>query len=252
MIRVRVGGHEFTAEAFVFDKDGLMFESQRFWQELGDERMAQMHSHGCGDFAPLWAEAFGLALNENGHTIYCDPKGILAVASPAEEIAATAALYVREKRVPWDEALRLARSIFAAADASFSLARALKPRPGFPDILRRLRDKGVPYGVASSDTAERVHLSLQLFDDPAAIRFCITPKDVERGKPAPDMVLKAAELLQVPAAELVVVGDSFVDAEMARQAGCRAIGVPETEDMGKRMADAGAYVIHSLEQIELF
>ena len=251
MISVRVPGHTFSVEAFVFDKDGLMFESQHFWHELGDARMAQMRKNGWGDFAPLWAEAFGLTLDGEEHTVYCDPKGILAVASPAEEVTATAALYVREKRVPWDEALTVARRVFAAADEEFVLERALKPQKGFPDILRRLREKGVPYGVATSDTEKRVQESLALFDDPKGISFCITSRDVARGKPAPDMVLKAAELLNVPAEALVMVGDSFVDAEMAAQAGCFAIGVPETEEMRQRMTAAGAFVIDDLSQIEL-
>lgn len=251
MISVRVPGHEFSVEAFVFDKDGLMFESQHFWHELGDARMTQMRRNGWDDFAPLWAGTFGLRLDREGHTVYCDPKGILAVASPSEEITATAALYVRENHVPWDEALTVARRVFSSADEEFELERALKPQKGFPDILRRLRQKGVPYGIATSDTEKRVHDSLALFDDPDGIEFCVTSKDVSRGKPAPDMVLKAAELLHVPVDTLVMVGDSFVDAEMARQAGCFAIGVPETEEMRQRMTAAGAYIIDDLDQIEL-
>ena len=251
MIRVRVPGHEFSVSAVVFDKDGLMFESQQFWHELGDARMEKMRELGWGDMVPVWADCFGLTLDEQGKTVYCDPKGILAVAAPAEEVTATAALFVREKRIQWDPARKAAAAIFAAADESFDLARALTPRKGFPGILRRLREKGVPYGVATSDTAERVRESLALFDDPDAISFCITAKDVARGKPTPDMVLKAAELMDLPVNELVVIGDSFVDAEMAKRAGCAAIGVPETEEMRERMAAAGAFVLDDLDQIEL-
>jgi len=251
MIRVHVPGHEFSVEAFVFDKDGLMFESQRFWHELADARMAKMRENGWGDFAPLWADTFGVRLDSDGHTVYCDPKGILAVAAPTEEVSATAALYVREKRIPWDAALTVARKVFAEADEEFVLARALKPQKGFPGILQRLRERGVPYGVATSDTVKRVRESLELFDDPDAIRFCVTSDMVDHGKPAPDMVFKASELLDIPVKDLVVIGDSFVDAEMAHRAGCAAIGVPETEEMRERMLAAGAFVIDDLDQIEL-
>ena len=252
MIRVRVPGHEFCASAFVFDKDGLMFESQRFWHELGDERMRQMRAQGFGALIPLWAECFGLTLDEAGRTVFCDPKGILAIASPVEEISATAALMVHALKTPWDKAREDAAAVFAAADDAFVLKRALKPRKGFPAILQRLRRAGVPYGVASSDTTRRVRESLELFDDPDAIAFCITAKDVPHGKPAPDMLYCAAEKLGVPVGELVMVGDSFVDAEMARAAGCRCIGVPETDEMRERMTAAGAYIVSDLDEIELF
>lgn len=252
MIRVRVRGHEFCASAFVFDKDGLMFESQRFWQELGDERMRQMKKLGYEELTEDWAACFGLTLDEAGNTAVCDPKGILAIASPVEEVSATAALMVHFLQMPWDEAREAAAAIFAAADDAFVLKRALKPRKGFPGILRRLREAGIPYGVASSDTQRRVRESLELFDDPDAIAFCITAKDVPHGKPAPDMLFKAAELLRLPVGELVMVGDSFVDAEMARAAGCRCIGVPETEEMRARMESAGAIPANDLDEIELF
>lgn len=43
--------------------------------------------------------------------------------------------------------------------------------------------------------------------------------DVPRPKPAPDMVLRACELLEIPAGEALVVGDSRYDREAARAAG---------------------------------
>ena len=43
--------------------------------------------------------------------------------------------------------------------------------------------------------------------------------DVPRPKPAPDMVLRACELLGIPAGEALVVGDSRYDREAARAAG---------------------------------
>ena len=43
--------------------------------------------------------------------------------------------------------------------------------------------------------------------------------DVPRPKPAPDMVLRACELLEIPAGETLVVGDSRYDREAARAAG---------------------------------
>jgi len=49
--------------------------------------------------------------------------------------------------------------------------------------------------------------------------------DVPRPKPAPDMVLRACELLELPVGEALVVGDSRYDREAARAAGTLFAGL---------------------------
>jgi phosphoglycolate phosphatase/AHBA synthesis associated protein len=49
--------------------------------------------------------------------------------------------------------------------------------------------------------------------------------DVPRPKPAPDMVLRACELLESPAGETLLVGDSRFDREAARAAGTLFAGL---------------------------
>lgn len=252
MIRVRAGGQEFSAAAFVFDKDGLMFESQRFWQELAEGRMRRLSQSFDGAFLRSWAELFGVALDDAGSAVHVDPKGILAVASPAEEVAVTAGMIVRRQGCAWDAARETAAHVFRDADEALDLRRALRTRKGFPDILRRLRALNVPYGIATSDTVERAVASLRLFDDPAGPAFILCPGDVSRGKPHPDMLLLAAQRFGVSPGDLVMVGDSYVDAEMALQAGARAVGVPETEEMRERMRSAGAALTEDLDGIEIY
>ena len=252
MIRVRAGGQDFSAAAFVFDKDGLMFESQRFWQELSEARMRRLSQCFDGTFIRRWAELFGVTLDDGGNAVHVDPKGILAVASPAEEIAVTAGMVVRRQGGAWDAARETAALVFRDADASLDLRRALCPRKGFPGILRRLRELHVPYGIATSDTVERAVASLRLFDDPDGPAFILCPGDVPRGKPHPDMLFLAAQRLGLPPQELVMVGDSYVDAEMAAQAGAHAIGVPESDEMRDRLQHSGAILAADLDGIEIY
>lgn len=251
MSRFCVGSREFEADAFVFDKDGLMFESQRFWQELASERIRRLCPLTDMNFCRRWAQCFGVTLDSEDNVLYTDPKGILAIAAPMEEIAATAVLLVQERQCIWDEARTLARAAFAEADEKFVLKQALKPRPGFPGILQRLREHNIPYCVATSDTYKRVMESLELFDDPAALSFCVTALDVEHGKPEPDMLFEAAKRFQLDCARLVMVGDSYVDVEMARRAHAIGIGVPETEEMRQSMMATGAIIADDLDQIKI-
>jgi phosphoglycolate phosphatase/AHBA synthesis associated protein len=62
--------------------------------------------------------------------------------------------------------------------------------------------------------------------------------DVPHPKPAPDMVLRACELLAIPALETLVVGDSRYDREAARAAGACFAGLGIEGDVRlDRLAD---------------
>lgn len=249
MARVYAGGHSFEAAAFVFDKDGLLFESRQFWIALSEERMRQIRKLGSQELVMVWADCFGVQTEDGISVSDVDPTGILAVASPAEEITATAALIVEVLKLRWTEARDRANDIFRQADEELELRKALRPRPGFPGIMERLRSCGIPYGVATSDTTERALESFRIFDDPQALSFVICPRDVKRGKPYPDMLEEVSRRLNVPREQLVMVGDSYVDVEMAHRAGSIGIGIPETEQMRRQLLDMGAIVLDNLNQI---
>lgn len=251
MVKVTVGGRSFDAAAFVFDKDGLLFESKQFWIALAEERMAQIRKLGSEQLVLEWARCFSVKTEDGVNVTDVDATGILAVASPAEEITATAALIVQVLQLRWTEARDHANEIFRVADETLSLKRALKPRPGFPNIMERLRACGLPYGVATSDTTERTLDSFRMFDDPDALHFVICPRDVKRGKPHPDMLEEVSRRLNIPTEQLVMVGDSYVDVEMARRAGAVGIGIPETETMRAQMQEMGVIVVDSLDDILL-
>lgn len=247
----RVGPRCFEARAFVFDKDGLLFESQRFWQELARERRIGLTGLEDDAFWHVWADCFGVTLDGGGEPVYVDPDGIFALAPESAEIDATAALIVQRRHGCWDDAYAAAREIFRRADEALSPERALRPRPGFPDILRRLAAAGIPCCVATSDTLERAQCSLTLFGADGFISHWITPADVAHGKPAPDMLRLAAERLGLPAGALAMVGDSHVDMEMANAAGSIGVGVPETDKMRRRMETLGAILADDLSRIEI-
>ncbi len=249
MARVTVGERSFEVSAFVFDKDGLLFESKQFWIALAEERMEKLRKLGSEELVKVWSRAFGVKTEDGIHVEDVDATGILAVASPVEEITATAALIVQVLQMRWTEARDHANEVFRVADEELALSKALKPRPGFPRIMERLRQCGIPYGVATSDTTERTIDSFRLFDDPDALSFIICPKDVKRGKPHPDMLEEVSRRLNVPTAQLVMVGDSYVDVEMARRAGSVGIGIPETETMRAQMEEMGVIVVNSLDDI---
>lgn len=256
MGNVRINGHEYDLAMFVFDKDGLMFESRQFWIELAQARIRaaeKKHPHISGEFLVRWMKFCGVdsVLEAEGVKVRdVSPLGILAVAPVPEEIISSAAFFAEHLELAWPVARDLARDIFATGDELFDLAASLKPRPGFPEIFHRLRAAGIPYGVATSDTRERVITSLDMFDSFAYAKITVTVDDVERGKPNPDMLIMISEKMGIPMEKIAMLGDSYVDVAMAKAAGAVGIGIPEQEDMIPKMTGIATEIVGSLNDIE--
>ena len=249
------GGTILEADLFVFDKDGLMFESLPFWIELMNER--------CRTLLPVlgpaqterWAHLMGadtvIAGDGEPRTGQVNPLGLLAVASPFEERTVTAGCLVAQFGWSWPEARDRAQQLFERADRALNLRRALKPRPGFVELMGQLSQQGIPYGVATSDTYDRVKDSMSLYGCWEKVQFVVTPEDVAQSKPAPDMLRLIAGRTGVPMERIVMVGDSSVDVEMAERAGSLGIGVSTDPAMRERMRPFAAAVLNSLEEIVL-
>ena len=256
MGNVRINGHEYDIEMFVFDKDGLMFESRQFWIELAQARIRaaeKKYPHVSGEFLMNWMKFCGVATVQEGEKVKVEdvsPLGILAVAPVPEEIISSAAYFAEHLELDWPVARNMARDIFATGDEMFDLAASLKPRPGFPEIFHRLRAAGIPYGVATSDTRERVILSLDMFDRFEYAKITVTVDDVERGKPNPDMLIMISEKMGVPLNKIAMLGDSYVDVAMAKAAGSVGIGIPEQEDIIPKMVGIATEIVSSLDDIE--
>lgn len=249
MAHVKINDKRYNVLMMVFDKDGLMFKSQPFWRELGNERIRHLKGYISDAAIEEWADIFGLTLT-NGTVSYADPNGTLAVASPNEEISVTAGILVKNMSIHWAKALEIARIIFLDADRELNLSKALVPQDGFPDIFCKLRSAGIPYAVATSDTRQRVVDSLALVHEKVP-DMVVVPEMVKKGKPSPDMLYWVAERSKIQMEKIAMVGDSYVDMKMAQSAGAIGIGVPETQEMRALIAQYTPAVADSLRCIEI-
>lgn len=249
MTILKLRDQEFEVEAIVFDKDGLLFDSQHFWKHLALMRMECL-SRISGFPMREWLNLFGVEY-EDDQVVRVDPYGIFAVATPQEEAIVTASLIRSSTSAQWGDCRRMAVSAFHDADREFNLLQALLPKKGFPDIFHRLREQGITYGIATSDELHRTRDSIDSFDSYEALRFAITPVDVKRGKPSPDMLLLASKLVSVPLDKIMMIGDSVVDVQMAREAGCIGVGIPDDDEMSRKMESYADCIIDSLDEIEI-
>ncbi|MEU3043753.1 HAD family hydrolase [Streptomyces diastaticus] len=115
----------------------------------------------------------------------------------------------------------------------------LEPVPGVVDVLGALRAAGVPYCVASSGSHERIRVGHRRTGMHAWFpeEHVFSADDVGRGKPAPDLFLRAAERMGVAPERCAVVEDSPLGVGAARAAGMDVYGFTATTP-AERLAGA--------------
>jgi len=118
-----------------------------------------------------------------------------------------------------------------------------RPLPGAVALLRRLREAGVPHGIATSGRRPEIDSSLTALSVPPDM-VVVERGDVSRAKPAPDLFLACQQRLGVPARECYVVGDAVWDLLAARRADMLGVGVLSGGYGADELVRAGAYRVY--------
>jgi HAD superfamily hydrolase (TIGR01509 family) len=180
----------------IFDMDELLIDSRHIWRAAEVRMLAAMGHERTDDLVRRY-------------------KGM-----NARDVAATAWQLLR----PPGSLEHFQRIMRDALMHEFSVAD-IPPMPGAVDLVRRLRGLA-PMAVASGSPAEAIELAMQRL----AIRDCfdviVSSESVERGKPAPDVFLKAADCLHADPTRCLVFEDSLHGVRAALAAGMKVFAVP--------------------------
>jgi beta-phosphoglucomutase family hydrolase len=114
--------------------------------------------------------------------------------------------------------------------------------PGLIPLLDSLRAAHVPLAVGSSAPPENVDLVLDAGRIRPYFSAVVDGTQVARGKPAPDVFLRAGKLLGLAPADCAVIEDAPAGILAAKAAGMLAIGVATTHKDHELLA-AGADIV---------
>ena len=168
-------------------------------------------------------EAFGAALVAGG----TDPSG------PAGEAAA---IYIRDTM--GQSKLDVFKALFhgdavlvAAANKCFEETYALtiaagevRPIPGALEAIRRLRNHGIKVCLTTGFSSGTRDALIDMLGWGGEIDLAVSPADCGRGRPFPDMILRALMLLEIDeVAAVAVVGDTASDLVAGRRAGAGVV-----------------------------
>jgi HAD superfamily hydrolase (TIGR01509 family) len=185
-----------SLRAVTFDLDGLMFNTEELYQEVGGEILAR---RGCQITGELLDQMMGRKSNI-----------ALQVMIDWHKLDATPAQLAAESA-----------DIFAEL-----LPHRLQPMRGLLDLLAALEAAGIPKGVATSSGRDFVWRVLDQFNLRPRMAFVLTGEDIEHGKPAPDVYLLAASRHGVAPPEMLVLEDSHIGCQAAVASGAYAVAVP--------------------------
>ena len=183
-----------TPAAAFFDNDGLTLDTEGAWTRAEQTLFARY-----------------------GETFTMDHKRTLLGTSPSESAALLERMLGRPGPGLSDELYGLAIE---------EVGRIAVPMPGAVDLLRALREAGVPVALVSNARRSFVEPALQAAGLAGAFPVIVTSDDVQRPKPAPDAYLAAAAALDADPAACAVLEDSPTGLAAGRAAGALTIGVP--------------------------
>jgi beta-phosphoglucomutase len=190
--------------AVLFDLDGTLVQTE--------ELKARSYAQAACELDPAVDESAVVA--EFSH-----------LAGQSREAVARTLLKRFQLPGSWEDFVRrrLARYDAMLADPDLLRSQAL---PEAIALLARLRKSGVRTALTTMSDPEHARLILAALDLSDAFQAVITPSDVARGKPAPDMYQAVTARLGCAPADCVALEDSVAGITAAVTAGVPCIAVP--------------------------
>lgn len=121
---------------------------------------------------------------------------------------------------------------------------------GAVELVRAAHAAGLPVAIVSGSSRSEIADAVRLLGIEREVRFFVGAEDVQRGKPAPDGYLLAAEKLRVAPRDCVVLEDSTAGILAALAAGMVVVATSAANFAGQAQ-DAAHRVVASLAEIEL-
>src|SRR5207249_3005730 len=207
--------------AVIFDLDGVLADSELWWSEIDAKLLAQYGVNYRGEYhRNVLGVSYRLAVE-----FY---KKVFDLSVPAEGM-------MRQRA-------EIAIDFFANRVGLFPSAKR---------VLKELRQMNLRLAVATSSVSASVRPFLNRHNLTSLFDVIVTGDEIERGKPQPDIYLRAAEKLSLAADECLVIEDALSGIAAAKAAKMRVAAIPDTRFVDPREFEKEAdYLLSSLSEIQ--
>lgn len=189
-------------QAIIFDMDGLLVDSEPVWHAAEADLI---ESRGHQYTKEVRAQIIGLRVDEffeKLNAVYHFDESIDELYSEL-----------------MDRMLRL-------------IPRKVKPQPGAAELVAYVQGSGLPTAIASSSPMSIINATVVSQGWEHVFSLRCSADDDARGKPAPDVYLRAARLLGVAPENCLALEDSPAGARAAVAAGMTCYAVPDSTHSG--------------------
>jgi len=206
--------------AVIFDLDGVLADSEPLWNEIDATLLAEYGVTYRGEYhRNVLGISYRLAVE-----FY---KKTFKLSAPTEEM-------MRHRG-------EIAVDFFANKIGLF---------PSTREVVEELRQMNLRLAVGTSSVSASARPFLDRHNLTPLFDVIVTGEEVERGKPQPDIYLRAAEKLRVAPDACLVIEDSLSGIAAAKAAKMRVAAIPDARFVDPHdYAQEADYVLSSLEEI---
>ncbi len=208
-------------KAVIFDLDGVLIDSEEMhylaWKKMLGE-----------DGISITAEDFSHVFGKTGNDIL---KGFYARANKRAEEKTINAKIDR-------------KNVFFREIA----AKMLKPSKGSVELLKDLKNNGLAAAIGTSTPRGNVKFYMEKTGLKDFFKGYVCADDITKGKPDPEVFLKAAALLKQKPEDCVVFEDAKHGIEAAKRGGMKCIAVASTHE--KSELKGADLVISDLSEVD--
>ena len=194
--------------AVIFDLDGVLADSEPAWDDIDAKLLSEYGVTYRGEYH---REVLGVSYKGSVEFF----KKTFNITAPTEEL-------MRRRG-------EIATEFFANRIGLF---------PHTKEVLENLQQMNPPVrlGLATSSVSVSARPFLGRHQLTSFFEVIVTGDEIERGKPAPDIYLRAAEKLDIAPSECLVIEDSLSGVAAAKAAKMRVAAIPD-----RRFVDPNEY-----------
>ncbi len=178
------------------DMDGLLFDTESLYWECGDELLKRRGKSYCKQLQQQMMGRVGVAAMQTMIDFH----------------------HLNDRA---DDMILESNEIFTRL-----LERGAQEMPGLGVWIQHLRDHEIPFGLATSSQRKFVEILFRSRPWREELAFILTGDDVTRGKPDPQIYQLAAEKLDLPPEQMLVLEDSQNGCAAGVASGAQTVAVP--------------------------
>jgi HAD superfamily hydrolase (TIGR01509 family) len=212
--------HTMSFRAVIFDLDGVLADSEPWWNQIDGKLLAE----------------YGVTYRDEYHRNVLGVSYRLAVEFYKKAFGLSA---------PTEELMQRRGEI-----ATEFFANRVGLFPSAKPVLQELRRMNLRLAVATSSVSASARPFLDRHNLTAFFNVIVTGDEIERGKPHPDIYLRAADKLGLAADACLVIEDALSGIAAAKAAKMRVAAIPDRRFVDPREYEKKAdYVLGSLSEI---